>query len=458
MEKKNAWEKYPEGTKRQDVFTFAEEYRKFISSCKTERECAAELYRQAKENGFTDLSEKIAQNAKLKAGDRIVANNMGKGLALFVIGEKDIEEGMNILGAHIDSPRTDLKQHPLYESNGLVLLDTHYYGGIKKYQWVARPMALVGVVVKKDGTVIDINIGDDDNDPVVGISDLLIHLAADQMSKTGAKVVEGEALDVLVGSIPKKDTEKDPVKAYILDLLKEKYDIEEDDFISSEIEVVPAGKARDYGLDRSMVMGYGHDDKVCAYTSLDFEGTPDRTACAILVDKEEIGSVGNTGMQSAYFDHVIAKMLAMQNESSLVAFNDTMDNSRMLSSDVSAAFDPLYPEVMETKNASFFGKGICFNKYTGSRGKGGSNDANAEYMAKIRKIMDENDCYFQTCELGKVDVGGGGTIAYIMANKNMDVIDAGIAVQNMHAPCEVVSKADVYEAYRAYIAFLKDMD
>ena len=396
---------------------------------------------------------------ELKPGDKVYSTNKGKNILAFIIGKEPIRNGLNLLGAHIDSPRTDLKQHPLYESNGLVLLDTHYYGGIKKYQWVARPMALVGVVVKKDGTVIDINIGDDDNDPVVGISDLLIHLAADQMSKTGAKVVEGEALDVLVGSVPKKDTEKDPVKAYILDLLKEKYDIEEDDFISSEIEVVPAGKARDYGLDRSMIMGYGHDDKVCAYTSLravlDFEGTPDRTACAILVDKEEIGSVGNTGMQSAYFDHVIAKMLAMQNESSLVAFNDTMDNSRMLSSDVSAAFDP---EVMETKNASFFGKGICFNKYTGSRGKGGSNDANAEYMAKIRKIMDENDCYFQTCELGKVDVGGGGTIAYIMANKNMDVIDAGIAVQNMHAPCEVVSKADVYEAYRAYIAFLKDMD
>ena len=462
MEKKNAWEKYPEGKKRDEVFDFAEEYRKFLSDCKTERECVTYFAKKAEKAGFVNLDTVLEKGTKLAAGDKVYANNMGKGLALFVIGEKSMEHGMNILGAHIDSPRTDLKQHPLYESNGLVLLDTHYYGGIKKYQWVARPMALVGVVVKKDGTVIDINIGDDDNDPVVGISDLLIHLAADQMSKTGAKVVEGEALDVLVGSIPKKDTEKDPVKAYILDLLKEKYDIEEDDFISSEIEVVPAGKARDYGLDRSMVMGYGHDDKVCAYTSLravlDFEGTPDRTACAILVDKEEIGSVGNTGMQSAYFDHVIAKMLAMQNESSLVAFNDTMDNSRMLSSDVSAAFDPLYPEVMETKNASFFGKGICFNKYTGSRGKGGSNDANAEYMAKIRKIMDENDCYFQTCELGKVDVGGGGTIAYIMANKNMDVIDAGIAVQNMHAPCEVVSKADVYEAYRAYIAFLKDMD
>lgn len=454
---KTVWEKLNDSQK-DELMQFNKEYIDFLSVSKTERAFVNNSIALVEKAGFKNLSEVT----ELKPGDKVYSTNKGKNILAFIIGKEPIRNGLNLLGAHIDSPRTDLKQHPLYESNGLVLLDTHYYGGIKKYQWVARPMALVGVVVKKDGTVIDINIGDDDNDPVVGISDLLIHLAADQMSKTGAKVVEGEALDVLVGSIPKKDTEKDPVKAYILDLLKEKYDIEEDDFISSEIEVVPAGKARDYGLDRSMVMGYGHDDKVCAYTSLravlDFEGTPDRTACAILVDKEEIGSVGNTGMQSAYFDHVIAKMLAMQNESSLVAFNDTMDNSRMLSSDVSAAFDPLYPEVMETKNASFFGKGICFNKYTGSRGKGGSNDANAEYMAKIRKIMDENDCCFQTCELGKVDVGGGGTIAYIMANKNMDVIDAGIAVQNMHAPCEVVSKADVYEAYRAYIAFLKDMD
>ena len=450
---KTVWEKLNDSQK-DELMQFNKEYIDFLSVSKTERAFVNNSIALVEKAGFKNLSEVT----ELKPGDKVYSTNKGKNILAFIIGKEPIRNGLNLLGAHIDSPRTDLKQHPLYESNGLVLLDTHYYGGIKKYQWVARPMALVGVVVKKDGTVIDINIGDDDNDPVVGISDLLIHLAADQMSKTGAK----EALDVLVGSIPKKDTEKDPVKAYILDLLKEKYDIEEDDFISSEIEVVPAGKARDYGLDRSMVMGYGHDDKVCAYTSLravlDFEGTPDRTACAILVDKEEIGSVGNTGMQSAYFDHAIAKMLAMQNESSLVAFNDTMDNSRMLSSDVSAAFDPLYPEVMETKNASFFGKGICFNKYTGSRGKGGSNDANAEYMAKIRKIMDENDCYFQTCELGKVDVGGGGTIAYIMANKNMDVIDAGIAVQNMHAPCEVVSKADVYEAYRAYIAFLKDMD
>ena len=454
---KTVWEKLSE-SEFQELMQFNAEYINFLSASKTERTFVKNSIALAEKAGFKNLDTV----SELKPGDKVYSTNKGKNFLAFIIGNQPIRNGINLLGAHIDSPRTDLKQHPLYESNGLALFDTHYYGGIKKYQWVARPMALVGVVAKKDGSVVDINIGDDENDPVVGISDLLIHLARAQMEKTGAKVVEGEALDVLVGSIPQKGTEKDPVKAYILNLLKEKYDIEEDDFISAEIEVVPAGKARDYGLDRSMIIGYGHDDKVCAYTSLrailDYQGTPDRTSCAILVDKEEIGSVGNTGMHSAYFDHVVAKMLAMQNETSFVAFNDTMDHSRMLSSDVSAAFDPLYPEVMETKNAAFFGHGICFNKFTGSGGKGGSNDANAEYMAKIRKVMDDNHCYFQTCELGKVDVGGGGTIAYIMANKNMDVIDAGIAVQNMHAPCEVVSKADVYEAYRAYIAFLKDMD
>lgn len=453
---KTVWEKLNDAEMK-SLMDFNEDYRKFLSASKTERAFTINSVKAAEAAGYRNLND-VRQ---LNPGDRVYSTNRGKNFLAFIIGEQPIRSGMNILGAHIDSPRTDLKQHPLYESNGLALLDTHYYGGIKKYQWTARPMTLVGVVAKKDGTVIDVCIGEDDNDPVVGISDLLIHLASAQMAKTGDKVVEGEALDVLVGSIPAKDEEKDPVRAYILALLKEKYDIEEEDFVSAEIEVVPAGPARDYGLDRSMIMGYGHDDRVCAYTSLraalDFEGTPERTSCVILVDKEEIGSVGNTGMQSAYFDHVIAKMLEMQGEGSLSALNDAYDNSRMLSSDVSAAFDPLYPEVMETKNAAFFGKGICFNKYTGSRGKGGSNDANAEYIAKIRKVMDDNNCQYQTCELGKVDVGGGGTIAYIMANRNMDVIDAGIAVQNMHAPSEVVSKADVYEAYRAYGAFLKDM-
>jgi len=407
-------------------------------------------------------SRELSKVKKLKAGDKVYSTNRGKNFLAFVIGRQPIKEGMNLLGAHIDSPRMDLKQHPLYEQDGLVLLDTHYYGGIKKYQWVAHPMALVGVVVKKDGTVVDISIGEKDDDPVVGVSDLLIHLAGEQMKKPGSTVVEGEKLNLLAGSIPAAKEEKDPVKKNILNLLKEKYDIEEDDFISAEIEVVPAGRARDYGLDRSMIIGYGHDDKVCAYTSLraitDMKQIPARTSCCILVDKEEIGSVGNTGMQSDYFSHVAAKLLAMQGDASLVDLNDMMENSRMLSSDVSVAYDPNYPEVTEAKNTAYFGRGICFNKFTGSHGKGGSNDANAEYVAKVRKVMDDNSCMFQTCELGAVDVGGGGTIAYILANKNMDVIDAGIAVQNMHAPYEVVSKADVYEAYRAYIAFLKDMD
>ena len=454
--KKTVWEKLS-AEEMNTLMQFNDDYEQFLSTSKTERTFVVNSVALAEKAGFKNLKDV----SELHPGDKVYATNKGKNFLAFIIGEKPLREGMNILGAHIDSPRTDLKQHPLYEKDGLALLDTHYYGGIKKYQWVALPMALVGVVVKKDGTVVDINIGDKENDPVVGISDLLVHLAGKQMEKSGSNVVEGEKLDLLVGSIPQKDAEKDPVKTYILNLLKEQYDIEEDDFISAEIEVVPAGKARDYGLDRSMIIGYGHDDKVCAYTSLraalDFEGTPERTSCIILVDKEEIGSVGNTGMQSLYFDQVIAKMLDMQGDSSLVAFNDAMENSKMLSSDVSAAFDPNYPEVMEPNNSAYFGRGICFNKYTGSRGKSGSSDANAEYVAQIRKVMDDNDCYFQTCELGAVDVGGGGTIAYIMANKNMDVIDAGIAVQNMHAPWEVVSKADVYEAYRAYIAFLKDM-
>lgn len=456
-EKKTVWEKLNKKQKK-DLMKFNEEYKEFLSVSKTERTFTANSVKAAEEAGFVNLDTV----KKLHAGDKVYAVNRGKNFLAFIIGNKPVKEGMNILGAHIDSPRMDLKQHPLYEKDGLALLDTHYYGGIKKYQWVARPMALVGVVVKKDGTKVSINIGDDPDDPVVGVSDLLIHLARKQMEKPGSTVVEGEKLDLLAGSIPAEKVKKDPVKAYVLQVLKDKYDIDEDDFMSAEIEVVPAGKARDYGLDRSMIIGYGHDDKVCAYTSLrallDMKEVPERTSCVILVDKEEIGSVGNTGMQSAFFDHVVAKLNALQGNVTLVDQNDTYENSRMLSSDVSIAYDPNYPEVMEANNSAYFGKGICFNKYTGSGGKSGSNDANAEYMAKIRKVMDDNDCYFQTCELGAVDAGGGGTIAYIMADKNMDVIDAGICVQNMHAPYEVVSKADVYEAYRAYIAFLKDMD
>ena len=452
---KTVWETYTEA-QLEETDVFAEDYRRFLSRTKTEREYVTEAVKAAEAAGFRD----IRTVEKPQAGDRIYAVNRGKNLVLFVIGKQPMTEGMNILGAHIDSPRLDLKQHTLYEKDGLALLDTHYYGGIKKYQWVARPMALHGVVCKKDGTTVPVVIGEKADDPVVGISDLLIHLAADQMKKTASEVVTGEALDVFAGSRPLKGTDKEPVKAYILNLLKEQYDIEEDDFLSAEIEVVPAGEARDYGLDRSIIMGYGHDDRVCAYTSmraiLDTDA-PERTACCILVDKEEIGSVGNTGMESRWFVNVVTKLLARQGYTSQVEINDTLENSRMLSSDVSNAFDPNYPEVNDPKNSAYFGCGIVFNKFTGSRGKGGSNDANPEFIAKVRKVMDDNKVQFQTCELGKVDVGGGGTIAFILANLNMDVMDAGIAVHNMHAPSELVSKADVYEGYRAYKAFLKDM-
>ena len=374
------------------------------------------------------------------------------------MGKKPLIDGMRILGAHIDSPRLDLKQNPLYESDGFALLDTHYYGGVKKYQWVTIPLSLYGVVIKKDGTKVDVVIGEDDQDPVVGITDLLIHLSADQMQKTAAKVIEGENLDVTLGSIPLKDTEKDAVKAYVLQLLEDKYGIEEEDFLSAEIEVVPSGPARDYGLDRSMVMGYGHDDRVCAYTSLkailDMQEVPEYTSCCILVDKEEIGSVGATGAQSLFFENTIAEILHLCGDDAFLSVRKALANSMMLSSDVSAGFDPLYKEVNDPKNAAYLGKGIVFNKYTGSRGKSGSNDANPEYFAKIRNVMDQAGIHFQTAELGKVDQGGGGTIAYILGNYDMNVIDAGIAVLNMHAPFEIVSKVDVYEAYLAYTQFL----
>lgn len=466
MEKKNAWGKYPIGEKREEVFVFAEDYRKFISNCKTERECTTELYTQAKAAGFEDLDELIAADRTLKAGDKVVANNMGKGLALFIIGEKTLEAGMNILGAHIDSPRIDLKQVPLYQDQAspMVLLDTHYYGGIKKYQWVTLPLALHGVICKKDGTTVEVNIGDKQGDPVFGISDLLIHLSAEQLDKKAAKVIEGENLDVLVGSIPVDETEDnkdvtDKVKANILNILEETYGIEEEDFLSAEIEVVPAGEARDYGFDRSMIMGYGHDDRVCAYPSYRAMlevGTPEYTSVCLLVDKEEIGSVGASGMQSKFFENCVAEVMNLAGCYSELALRRAMKNSKVLSSDVSAAYDSNFPTVMEKKNCAYFGKGLVFNKYTGARGKSGSNDANAEYVAKLRNIMDKNDVSFQTSELGKVDQGGGGTIAYILANYGMNVIDSGVAVLNMHAPWEIISKVDLYEAYRGYIAFLKE--
>lgn len=462
MENKNAWGKYPEGTKRDEVFLFAEEYRKFISNCKTERECVTALEARAKTAGFMDLKDVIANGTTLKAGDKVFANNMGKGMALFVIGQDSMEKGMNILGAHIDSPRLDLKQDPLYEDTDFAMLDTHYYGGIKKYQWVTLPMALHGVIVKKDGTVVKVNIGDKPGDPVVGVSDLLIHLSGDQMTKKASEVIGGENLDLLIGSIPMETEDenvKEKVKANIMNILTKEYGVEEEDFLSAEIEVVPAGEAKDYGFDRSMIMGYGHDDRVCAFPSFEaiaVSENPKTTSVCLLVDKEEIGSVGASGMESRFFENTVAEVMNAAGDYSELKLRRALANSKVLSSDVSAAYDPNFPSVMTKHNTAYFGKGLVFNKYTGSRGKGGSNDANAEYIGKLREIMDKHEVSFQTAELGKVDQGGGGTIAYILANYGMNVIDSGVPVLNMHAPWEIISKVDLYEAYRGYIAFLKE--
>lgn len=456
MYAKNAWEKYSDAQLK-EVMDFNELYKNFLSTCKTERLCVKETIKLARAKGYKDIKE----YQTLKAGDLVYVTNKGKNVALFTIGQKPIEEGLRVLGAHIDSPRLDVKQNPLYESNGFSLLDTHYYGGIKKYQWVTIPLAIHGVVCKKDGSVVDVTIGEDPTDPVVGISDLLIHLSGDQLQKTAAKVIEGEDLDVTMGSMPLKDAEKDAVKANVLKLLKEKYDFEEEDFLSAELEIVPAGPARDYGLDRSMVAGYGHDDRVCAFTSLMAEldsPAAEYTTCAILVDKEEVGSIGATGAASKFFENTIAELVSLTTSYSELKVRHALENTKMLSSDVSAGFDPLFPGVNDAKNAAYLGKGICFNKYTGARGKSGCNDAMPEYFAEIRKVMDENNINFQTAELGKVDQGGGGTIAYILGNYNMNVIDAGIAVLNMHSPMEIVSKADVYEGYLAYKAFITKLN
>ena len=459
MERKNMWTVYSEEQLR-ELEQLNESYKLYLDNGKTERECIKVAVQMAQDAGYRDLKDVIANGERLNPGDCVYVVCMDKTIALFQIGKEPIENGLNILGAHVDSPRIDVKQNPLYEAAELAYLDTHYYGGVKKYQWVTLPLAIHGVVVKKDGTVVNIVIGEDEKDPVLVITDLLIHLSQEQLELKAAKVVEGEKLDVLIGSKPLEGEEKEAVKANILKLIKEKYDIEEEDFLSAELEVVPAGKARDCGMDRSMVIAYGQDDRVCAYTSLvamleakDLR----RTACCLLVDKEEIGSVGATGMQSRFFENAIAEMIGLTEDYSDLKLRRALANSKMLSSDVSAAFDPNYPGVNEMKNTAFFGRGICFNKYTGSRGKGGCNDANPEFIAELRKVMAEEDVQFQTAELGRVDQGGGGTIAYILANLNMDVIDAGIAVQNMHAPWEVVSKADVFEGYRGYKAFLKKM-
>ncbi|WP_308780073.1 aminopeptidase [uncultured Clostridium sp.] len=457
-QERNPWLKY-QGEKREELFEFCKGYIDYMSICKTERECVLTSIHMAKAFGFRDLKEIIEKKESLKQGDKVYLNNKDKTLALFIIGEEPMEKGLRILGAHIDSPRLDLKQNPLYEDTNLAMMETHYYGGVKKYQWVTLPLALHGVVVKKDETKIDVVIGEDDKDPVVGISDLLIHLSQDQLQKKANAVIEGEDLNILVGSIPLEGTEKDAVKANILNILKEKYDFEEEDFVSAEIEVVPAGRAREYGLDRSMIMAYGQDDRVCAYTSLmamlDVDKTK-YTSVVLLVDKEEVGSNGATGMHSKFFENAVAEVMDRLGEYSSLKLRRTLANSKMLSSDVSAAFDPNYPSVMEKKNSAYFGKGIVFNKYTGAKGKAGCNDANPEYIAWLRNIMDKNDVVYQTAELGKVDQGGGGTIAYILAEYNMEVIDCGVALQNMHAPWEIASKLDIYETMRGYKAFLEE--
>lgn len=453
--KKNAWLKYDDKDLKK-VDELCDEYKKFISDCKTERECVKEIVRQAETAGYKDLNKV----KKVKAGDKLYSVNKGKAIALFVVGTKPLEDGMKILGAHIDSPRLDIKQNPLYEDTDFALLDTHYYGGIKKYQWVTLPLAIHGVVCKKDGTTVDIVIGEDPQDPVVGISDLLIHLAQDQLKKDAAKVIEGEDLNVTIGSKPLKGEEKEAVKANILKILKEKYKFGEDDFLSAELEVVPAGPARDYGLDRGMVMGYGQDDRICAFTSakaLFNTKTIDRTGVCILVDKEEIGSVGATGMHSLFFENTVAELMDKMGDYSELKVRRALANSHMLSSDVSAAYDPDFPSVMEKKNAAYMGRGMGFNKFTGSRGKSGSNDANPEFIAKLRAALDKHNVSYQFSELGKVDQGGGGTIAYIMAKYNMEVIDSGVALHNMHAPWELSSKIDIYETEKGYEAFLEEL-
>ena len=462
MERRNAWLSYKEAEET-EMEKLAKAYREFLDKGKTERECVAEIVKEAEAAGYESLESKLEKGEKIKAGDKVYAVGMKKIVALFHVGTEELSGGMSILCAHIDSPRLDIKQNPLYEDTDLAYLDTHYYGGVKKYQWVALPMAMHGVIVKKDGTVVNVTVGEDEDDPVLYITDLLIHLAGQQMAKKASEAVEGEKLDILIGSQPLKDLpddkKKEAVKENVLRILNEKYGVEEEDFLSAELEIVPAGKARDCGLDRSMIAGYGQDDRVCAYTSLlallEMEA-PKRTSCCLLVDKEEIGSVGATGMQSRFFENSMAELLEAMGCYSELKLRRALKNSSMLSSDVSAGYDPAFGEAFEKKNAAYLGRGIVLNKFTGARGKSGSNDANAEYVAKVRKIFDDNQVAFQTAELGKVDVGGGGTIAYIAALYGMNVIDSGVSVLSMHAPWEVTSKADIYEAKKAYKAFLLD--
>ena len=462
MERRNAWKIYT-ADQLKELDQINSRYKVCLDEGKTERECVRLTVKEIEKKGYRDLKD---IKGSLKAGDKVYAVCMGKSIAMFLIGKEPLENGMNILGAHIDSPRIDVKQNPLYENEDLAYLDTHYYGGIKKYQWVTLPLALHGVIVKTDGTVQKVNIGEKEDDPVFVVTDLLIHLAGKQMEKKASAVIEGEKLDLLIGSRPLEkeegldEDEKDAVKANVMKILTDYYNMEEEDFLSAELEIVPAGKARDCGLDRSMILAYGQDDRVCAFTSLfamlDVEDI-ERTSCCILVDKEEIGSVGATGMHSRFFENVVAELVALTEGESDLKVRRALQNSKMLSSDVSAAYDPMYAEAFEKRSAAFFGRGLVFNKFTGARGKSGSNDANAEYLAEVRRAMNAEDVSYQFAELGKVDLGGGGTIAYIMANYGMEVIDSGVAVLSMHAPWEVTSKADVYEAYRGYKSFLRNI-
>ncbi len=467
MEKKNTWEIYDEATQAK-VDTFIDGYRKFLDEGKTERECIDTIVNTIEDAGYISLEQAIKEGKKLTEGDKVYQVWMNKSIAMYRIGKEPLENGMNILGAHIDSPRIDVKQNPLYEDNGIAYLDTHYYGGIKKYHWVATPLALHGVIVKKDGSTVIVNVGEAEDDPVFFISDILVHLAQEQLQKKAGEVIPGEALDLIVGNKPicikkegseEKEPVKEAVKKGVLDILKNMYDVEEEDFLSAELEIVPAGKAREAGFDRSIVLAYGQDDRVCAYTSmmamLDVEPT-DRTLCCILVDKEEIGSVGATGMKGYFFENSLAEVMNLTGEYSELNIRRCLSRSTMLSSDVSSAFDPSFASCFDRKNVAYLGGGMVFNKFTGSRGKSGSNDANAEYLAHLRDIMEKENINFQTAELGRVDLGGGGTIAYILATYGMNVIDSGVAVMNMHAPWEATSKADVYEAYRGYMAFAKN--
>ncbi len=460
MERKNAWSTYTK-TDLKKLEDVSLRYRAFLDAGKTERECVSAAIALAEKAGYRDLADVIAAKGKLKAGDGVYVNVMGKAILLFLMGRQPLEKGVNIVGAHVDSPRVDIKQNPLYESDDIAYLDTHYYGGIKKFHWLARPLALHGVVCKKDGAVVNVCVGEDEDDPVVGISDLLIHLSGELMGKKAGEYVTGEDLDIIVGGRPAQGEEKDAVRAAVLAILQEKYGIEEEDFLSAELEAVPAGKSRDFGLDRSMILGYGHDDRVCAFAALEallgVEGAPETTCCYLFADKEEIGSVGATGMRAQYFENAMAELIALtEKEYSDLTLRRALTACRMLSCDVSAGFDPSFASAFEKKNAAFLGRGVCFNKFTGSRGKGGSNDANAEYIARLRRIMDDANVAFQTAELGKVDVGGGGTIAYICALYGMEVIDSGVPVLSMHAPWEIINKADLYEAVKGYRAFMQN--